>query len=105
MKLSKAFLLMLFCFVPKGFSQTQSLQGTFMGLEQGDYLHFLIKTKTGEQSFFMNLKSPSVQKVAKNPEAFLGRKCLAKYIETKQYFREGGGEFDIKLLEEVAWEK
>ena len=103
--MSKAILVFLFVFGAVGHSQTKSIKGTFVGTEQGDYIHFLIKTKEGEESFFMNLKSASVKEVADRPEPFIGKKCTIKYIETKQYFREGGGEFDIRLLEEVIWEK
>jgi len=105
MKKGKAILILLFVFGAVGHSQTKSLKGTFIGTEQGDYIHFLIKTREGEESFFMNLKSPSVNEVAGKPEKFIGKQCTIKYIETKQYFREGGGVFDIRLLEEVAWEK
>ena len=88
-----------------GCEEMKTVKGIFLGLEQGDYVHFLIRNETGEDSFFMNLKSPSVKKVADNPDRYLGNKCIAKYIETKQNLPEGGGEFEIKFLEEVIWEK
>ena len=85
-----------------GSEEMKTVKGIFLGLERGDYV---IKNETGEDSFFMNLKSPSVKKVEENPDRYVGNKCIAKYIETKQNFPEGGGEFEIKLLEEVIWEK
>ena len=62
-------------------------------------------TQKGDESFFINLKSPSVNQVAENPSRFVGKKCTVKYLETKQHFPEGGGEYDVQLLEEVIWDE
>ena len=101
----RSVLMVLFAFVQLALAEAKTAKGTFLGLEQGDYVHFLIHTQKGDESFFINLKSPSVNQVAENPSRFVGKKCTVKYLETKQHFPEGGGEYDVQLLEEVIWDE
>ena len=97
--------MVFFAFAQLAFAEAKIAKGTFLGLEQGDYVHFLIHTQKGDESFFINLKSPSIKQVTENPSRFIGKKCTVKYLETKQQFPEGGGEYDVQLLEEVIWDE
>jgi len=103
--LTKICLMVFFAFAQLAFAEAKIAKGTFLGLEQGDYVHFLIHTQKGDESFFINLKSPSIKQVTENPSRFIGKKCTVKYLETKQHFPEGGGEYDVQLLEEVIWDE
>lgn len=62
----------------KGQAKTagQTSEGTFTGIEQGDYAHWKMRDRNGgDLSFFILNPDPSLEKVIDDPESFIGRKC------------------------------
>ena len=81
-----------------GASGTGSTEGTFVGIEQGDYAHFLIKEKNGRDDSFTILRpDKSVQPYLDNPGKFKGR--AVKVYWTKKFIPEAG--FPMKTVYKV----
>lgn len=52
--------------------------GTFVRIEQGDYAHFYVKTKTNrEESFFILNPDPSLQPISTTAGNSPGAKCAS----------------------------
>jgi hypothetical protein len=69
---------------------TGSTEGTFVGIEQGDYAHFLIKDKKGKDDSFIVLRpDKSVQPYLDNPAKFKGGEVRVHWKE--QTIPEAGG--------------
>jgi hypothetical protein len=74
-----------------------SLDGTCVGLEQGDYAHLLIKDKKGKtQSFFILRGDATVDKFVAHPERYTGRRIRIKWREIIKTIPEAGGKMKIK---------
>ena len=62
--------------------KTGSTEGTFVGIEQGDPAHFLIKEKDGREHWFIVLRhDESVQPYLDNPAKFKGRPVKVYWIK------------------------
>ena len=73
-----------------GAPQTGTTDGTFVGIEQGDYAHFLIKNKKGHDDSFIILRpDKSVQAYLDNPAKLKGHKVRVHWKE--QTIPEAGG--------------
>jgi hypothetical protein len=73
-----------------GSAKTGSTEGTFVGIDQGDYAHFLIKNKKGQDDSFIILRpDKSVQSYLNNPTKLKGRKVRVHWKE--QTIPEAGG--------------
>ena len=69
---------------------TGSTDGTFVGIEEGDYTHFLIKDKKGKDDSFIILRpDKSVQPYLDNPAKLKGRPVRVHWKE--QTIPEAGG--------------
>jgi len=69
---------------------TGSTEGTFVGIEQGDYAHFQIKDKKGKDDSFIVLRpDKSVQPYLDNPAKLKGREVRVHWKE--QTIPEAGG--------------
>ena len=69
---------------------TGSTEGTFVGIEQGDYAHFQIKDKTGKDASFIILRPDnSVQPYLDNPTKLKGTQVRVHWKE--QTIPEAGG--------------
>ena len=84
------------CFLPcpttasAGSPKTGITDGTFVGIEQGDYAHFLIKNKKGHDDSFIILRpDKSVQAYLDNPAKLKGHKVRVHWKE--QTIPEAGG--------------
>lgn len=76
--------------------------GTFAGIEQGDYGHFLIKdTKGKPQSFFVLRPDKSVQSYLENPDKLKGRRVRVHWEERNEHIPEAGGKQRIKVVTKV----
>ena len=65
-------------------------EGTFVGIEQGDYAHFQIKDKNGHPNSFIILRADkSVQSYLDNPAILKGRQVRVRWEE--QMIPEAGG--------------
>ena len=61
---------------------TGSMEGTFVGIEQGDYAHFLIKDKKGKDDSFIVLRpDKSVQPYLANPDKLKGKRIRVHWEE------------------------
>ena len=78
-------------------------EGTFTGIEQGDYAHWNMRTKAGEISFYILKPDASVEKVLANPKPFVGRKCRITYKKTTENIPEAGGKMEIQQIVSVEW--
>lgn len=76
--------------------------GTFAGIEQGDYGHFLVKTGAGKQeSFFILRPDKSVQAFLDHPDKLKGRKVRVHWEERDENIPEAGGRQRIKVVTKV----
>ena len=75
--------------------------GTFLEIEQGDYAHFVIKTKAGRESFFILRPDKSVQSYIDNGAKLKGRKVRVHWEERNENIPEAGGKQRIKVVTEV----
>jgi hypothetical protein len=73
-----------------GSPKTGTADGTFVGIEQGDYAHFQIKDKQGHDDSFIILRPhKSVQPYLDHPAQFKGKKVRVHWKE--QTIPEAGG--------------
>ena len=82
-----------------GASGSGSTEGTFVGIEQGDYAHFVIKDKDGNNDSFVILRpDESVKPYLDNPAKFKGR--AVKVYWAQKFIREAG--FPMKTVYKVT---
>jgi hypothetical protein len=60
---------------------TGSTEGSFVGIEQGDYAHFVIKGPKGEADFIILRPDKSVQIYLDNPKKMKGRRVRVYWEE------------------------
>lgn len=85
-------------------SKAQTTQGVFLGIEEGDYAHWRLRTKDGkEQSFFILKPDASVEKVLEKPESFTGRQCKVTWRESVANLPEAGGKTKVEQILAVEW--
>ncbi|HSH39359.1 MAG TPA: hypothetical protein VK993_11285 [Chthoniobacterales bacterium] len=76
--------------------------GTFAGIEQGDYAHFLLKDVKGRrESYFILRPDKSVESYLKNPDKLKGRKIRVHWEERNEEIPEAGGKQRIKVVTKV----
>ncbi|MBL9131606.1 MAG: hypothetical protein JNG86_10430 [Verrucomicrobiaceae bacterium] len=79
-------------------------EGTFTGIEEGDYFHWNMKTKAGGQTSFFILKpDASVDKVLENPDAYTGKKCRVTWKKSIENLPEAGGKTEVEQILSVEW--
>ena len=82
----------------------KSTTGTFLGIEEGDYAHWKMKTADGEEvSYFILKPDASIEKVLANPSKFKGRKCRVLWKESVENLPEAGGKTKIQQIVSVEW--
>lgn len=78
-------------------SNQQVTEGTFVGIEQGDYFYFKVKPENGDEKSFMVLKGDDTyEKIAANPDKFKDAKVKVTWEAKKQNIPEAGGEMNIE---------
>lgn len=83
---------------------TRTTDGTFIGIEEGDYAHWLMRTASGKDvSFFILHPDASVEKILENARAYQGRKCRATWKESTENIPEAGGRMKIEQILSVEW--
>ena len=79
-------------------------EGTFSGVDNGDYFHFKLKPAKGaELSLFVIQSTPALDKVLENPAPYLGKKCRVTWKKTTENIPEAGGKIEIDKLISVEW--
>lgn len=82
----------------------QSTTGTFLGIEEGDYAHWQMKTEAGKEvSYFILRPEASVEKVLENPKAYQGKKCRGHWKSSTEKIPEAGGEIKVEQILRVEW--
>jgi len=80
--------------------------GVFMGIEEGDYAHWLMKNGKGEEvSFFILNPDDSVDAVMKAPESFVGKSCRVTVKKSMETIPEAGGKMEVEQVLKVVWGK
>lgn len=93
-------------FAASAFSESRATKGTtdgtFAGIEQGDYAHFLVKTAKGRQeSYFVLRPDKSVQAYLDNAKKLKGRRIRVHWEERNENIPEAGGKQRIRLVTKV----
>lgn len=84
----------------------QSTTGTFLGIEEGDYAHWQMKTEAGKEvSYFILRPEASVEKVLEKPEAYKGKKCRVHWKSSTEKIPEAGGDIKVEQILRVEWIK
>lgn len=82
----------------------QTLEGVFSGLEEGDYVHWILRTGTGEdRSFFVLKPDASLEKALADPSAFAGKKCRITWSRSTVNIPEAGGPMEVEQVFSVEW--
>ncbi|MGV3661145.1 MAG: hypothetical protein ACO1TE_13245 [Prosthecobacter sp.] len=82
----------------------QVVEGTFVGVEQGDYAHWNMRVKGGEDlSLFILRPDATVEKVLEKPEAYAGKKCRITVKKTVENLPEAGGKTEVEQILSVEW--
>ncbi|MEY5019148.1 MAG: hypothetical protein RLZ22_236 [Verrucomicrobiota bacterium] len=82
------------------------VEGTFSGIEWGDYAHWNIKTKDGVQrSFFVLVSDADIEKVLENPEPHVGKACRVTWKKSMEEIPEAGGQMELEQVLAVEWLK
>lgn len=81
---------------------TGTVDGVFVRLDQGDYMHFVIKDARGkEQDFFVTKGDSTVDAFLKSPERYKGRKVRVKWQEVMSVVPEAGGQMRLREVVSV----
>jgi hypothetical protein len=80
------------------------VQGSFLGIEQGDYAHWNMRAADGmERSFFILRPDSTVEKILENPENSVGKKCRVTWKESMEDIPEAGGKIKVQQILHVEW--
>lgn len=83
--------------IPDKVNSTRTLNGQFVGFEQGDYLHAVLRLKNGTtQSFFLNQPGMEYFLVTRR-----GQKMHCVYEVVDSYVQEAGGVVTMERLTAV----
>jgi hypothetical protein len=89
---------------PKAAAALQTMEGTFLGIEEGDYAHWMMRTKDGgETSFFVLRPDASVEKVLESPDKYKGKKCRIQWKSSMENLPEAGGKTKVEQILSVEW--
>jgi hypothetical protein len=84
--------------------KTQVAEGTFVRIEEGDYFHWNMTSKSGDAlSFFILKGDATVDKVIDNPQAYVGKKCRVIWKKSTENIPEAGGKMEIEQILSVEW--
>ena len=82
----------------------KSAEGTFVRIDEGDYFHWVMTDKKGEEvSYFIMSPDASVDKVIEEPGKFVGKKCRIQWKTSTENIPEAGGKLEIDQILSVEW--
>lgn len=88
----------------KGAAAGNSLEGRFLGLEEGDFTHWRMSDGDDrERSFFLLRTTPEMEKTLEDPEAFKGKRCRIRWKTSEEELEEAGGKTELDMLLSVEW--
>lgn len=80
------------------------VEGTFTGIEEGDYFHWNMRAKTGgEISFFILKPDQTVNQVLDHPQKFVNKRCRVTWKKSTENIPEAGGKMEIEQILSVEW--
>ncbi len=79
------------------------VEGTFVGVEQGDYAHWNMRVKGADVSLFVLRPDASVEKVLEKPEAYAGKNCRVTVKKSMENIPEAGGKMEVEQVLSVEW--
>jgi hypothetical protein len=83
----------------------QTIEGVFLGVEQGDYAHWKMRDRHGnERSFFILQTDAALERVLADPQEYEGRACRVRWERRKEEIPEAGGRMDLDVLTGVEWQ-
>jgi len=83
----------------------QIVAGTFLGIEQGDYAHWRMRTSAGEDvSFFLLKTNDALDLVFADPKQYEGRKCSVAVKTSVEELESAGGRVEIDQIVDVTWQ-
>jgi len=83
----------------------QVVEGSFTGIEQGDYAHFKLRESDGtERSFFILQTDAAIDRVLADPQEYEGRTCRVRWERRSENIPEAGGPMEIDVLLGIEWE-
>jgi hypothetical protein len=78
--------------------------GTFLGVEEGDYFHWNMRTADRDEiSYFILKPDATVDKVLENPAAYAGKKCRVTWKKSNENIPEAGGKMEVEQVLSVEW--
>ncbi len=78
--------------------------GTFLGVEEGDYFHWKMRTADGDEiSYFILKPDATVDKVLENSVAYVGKKCRVTWKKSTENIPEAGGKMEVEQILSVQW--
>ncbi len=73
----------------------QIFEGTFTGIEQGDYAYFKVKNAKAEKSFMVIKTDKTYETISANPDKYIGKKVRVHWVATKVDVPEAGGKINV----------
>jgi hypothetical protein len=78
-----------------GAAEAATVEGKFLGVEEGDYTHWRMSDgKGGERSFFV---------LQTTPDKFKGKRCRVTWKRSAENIEEAGGKVEIDVLVSAEW--
>jgi hypothetical protein len=82
----------------------QTIEGTFTGIEQGDYAHWNLREADGTaRSFFILQTDAAIDRVLADPQEYEGRPCRIRWERRTENIPEAGGPMEIDVILAVDW--
>jgi hypothetical protein len=82
----------------------QTIEGTFTGIEQGDYAHWNLREADGTaRSFFILQTDAALERVLADPQEYEGRPCRIRWERRTENIPEAGGPMEIDVILGVDW--
>ena len=82
----------------------QTVEGVFLGIEEGDYPHWQMKSADGKELSFFILKSDAaIDQVLEKPKRFKGRRCRVKWMKSMEDIPEAGGKIEVEQVLSIEW--
>lgn len=89
---------------PASASGTRAVEGQFLGVEEGDYAHWKMRTASGDDvSFFLLRPDAALERVLADPQEYEGRRCRATIKQSTEDIPEAGGSMEIEQIVGVEW--
>lgn len=84
----------------------QTTSGSFLRIDEGDYMHWVMKTSDGEElSLFILDGDDGIDAVLEAPDKFVGKSCSVKWSTSNEEIPEFGGMTELQKIHSVSWTK